>query len=292
MMTNPIREAPPLKEHHLAMLKLLNEVDQICHKHKIHYMLFAGTLLGAVRHQGFIPWDDDLDIIMLRSEYEKFLDIAKEEIDQDVFYLQSEYSDHWPMFFSKLRLQNTTAIEKYHPRDKLIHQGIYIDIFPCDNLSDILIVRKMQFFASKVVIAKGLYSRGYETDSQIKKVFLRLCSLLPRKPFHVITQLKCRRNTKMVHCFLGGASLYKKSTFPRMWFTESINMQFEEKQYPVSAYYDELLTQLYGDYMTLPEEAQRICKVHAVIVDVKHSYQIYLKEQSDMIITDFARSIR
>ena len=77
-----------------------------------------------------------------------------------------------------------------------------------------------------------------------------------------------------------------------MWFTESINTQFEEKQYPVSAYYDELLTQLYGDYMTLPEEAQRTCKVHAVIVDVKHSYQIYLKEQSDMIITDFARSIR
>lgn len=292
MMTNLILEAPPANNHHLAMLKLLNEVDRICHKHEINYMLFAGTLLGAVRHQGFIPWDDDLDIIMLRSEYEKFLEVAKEEIDQNIFYLQSEYSEHWPMFFSKLRLQNTAAIEKYHPKDKLIHQGIYIDIFPCDNLSDIPIVRKVQFFASKVVIAKGLYSRGYETDNRTKKIFLQLCRLLPRKLFHAITRLKCRGNTKMVHCFLGCASLYEKSTFPRMWFTESMNMKFEENQYPVSAYYDDLLTQLYEDYMTLPEEAQRICKVHAVIVDVKHSYQIYLKEQSDMIITDFTRSIR
>ena len=108
-----------MTEHQEAMLRLLDEVDRICRKYNIKYMLFAGTLLGAVRHQGFIPWDDDLDVVMLRTEYEKFLAAAKDKIDDNVFFLQPEFSSHWPMQFSKLRLQGTAAIEKYHPKDIL-----------------------------------------------------------------------------------------------------------------------------------------------------------------------------
>lgn len=281
-----------LKDHQQAMIQLLCEMERICKKYEIRYMLFAGTLLGAVRHQGYIPWDDDLDVIMLRPEYEKFLIVAKKEINVKKFYLQEEYSEHWPMFFSKLRLQNTAAIEKFHPKDKMMHQGIYIDIFPCDNLSDRMIVRRLQFVASKVVIAKGLYQRGYETDSKMKKLFLQLCRLLPLKPFLVITQLRWHNDTEKVHCFVGGASRYIKSIFPRKWMMEIMFMKFEDGYYPISEYYDGLLTQLYGDYMTLPEDVQRICKVHAVIVDVYNSYQIYLEQQSSMKITDFTRSIR
>ena len=281
-----------MTEHQSAMLQLLEETDRICKKHGIHYMLFAGTLLGAVRHHGFIPWDDDMDIIMLRPDYERFLSAAEDEIDHGRFYLQAEYSAHWPIYFSKLRLQNTTAIEKYHPKDKLVHQGIYVDLFPCDNLSDSALVRKIQFLSSKIVIAKGLYERGYETDSLQKKLFIQLCRLFPLKPFLAITQLRKSNHTQMVHCFLGAASRYERSILQRIWMTESLLLEFEGCCYPASAYYDSLLTQLYGDYMTPPTDAQRTCKVHAVIVDVHSGYQNYLKQQADMKITSYTRSIR
>lgn len=161
-----------LRKHQLVMLELLNEVDRVCKKHHISYQLFAGTALGAVRHQGFIPWDDDLDIVMQRPDYEHFMAFAPGELGER-FFLQKEFTEHWPMFFSKLRLNHTTALEKYHVRDEKMHQGVYIDIFPCDNLSDNQLVRKLQFFASKIIIAKGLYGRGYETDSRGKNFLCR-----------------------------------------------------------------------------------------------------------------------
>ena len=111
----------------LPILILLEEVDRICQKHQLSYMLFAGTLLGAVRHKDFIPWEDDIDVLMPREDYQRFLDIAQRECDKNVFFVQREFSHHWPMHFSKLRLQNTAYIEKYHPKDPLQHQGIYID---------------------------------------------------------------------------------------------------------------------------------------------------------------------
>lgn len=89
--------------HQRALLQMLHEVDRICRKYGIQYMLFAGTALGAVRHGGFIPWDDDIDVIMLRPEYERFLALAVDELDSNTYYLQREFSEHWPMFFAKLR---------------------------------------------------------------------------------------------------------------------------------------------------------------------------------------------
>lgn len=167
---NDYKEAT-LKEHQEALYRLLRMFDSICQKHNISYTLFAGTMLGAIRHQGFIPWDDDLDVMMLREDYERFLKLAQTELDSEVYFLQKEFSEHWPLFFSKLRLNNTACLEKYHPKDPCIHQGVYIDIFPCDNASDNSFIRKMQFLASKIVIAKALYKRGYETDSTKEDIY-------------------------------------------------------------------------------------------------------------------------
>ena len=161
--------------HQALLLEMLKDFDAVCRKHGIRYQLFAGTALGAVRHHGFIPWDDDLDVILMRSEYDRFFAEAAVDFDADTYYVQQENSAHWPMQFSKLRRNHTACIEKYHPKDPLIHQGVYIDIFPCDNLSDRPLMRKLQFAASKIVIAKALYARGYETNSFVKKLFMQLC---------------------------------------------------------------------------------------------------------------------
>ena len=110
---------------------------------------------------------------MSRSEYERFFKEAAKDFDETLYFAQQEHSAHWPMPYSKLRRNNTTCIEKYYPKDLKTHQGVYVDIFPCDNLSDCTLMRKIQFCVSKIIIAKSLYARGYETNSVIKKLFIR-----------------------------------------------------------------------------------------------------------------------
>lgn len=281
-----------LRAHQLMMLEMLQETDRICQNNHIKYQLFAGTALGAVRHQGFIPWDDDLDIIMHRPDYERFLEIAPKELDSKTYYLQKEFSEHWPMFFSKLRKNNTACIERYVPKDSQTHLGVYIDIFPCDNLSDSHIVRKLQFGAAKVVIAKSLDRRGYLTDSLKKRLFILCCRLIPRKPFLAFTQGRKNGASRMVHVFFGASSKYEKSIFPRAWLTETVELPFENRGYPVSAHYDELLTRLYGDYMAPTQPDKRGRKVHGEIVDLEHSYEEYVGIQKTMQFEEYTRSIR
>lgn len=199
-----------LQKHQGIMFQMLCELDAICRRNNINYMLFAGSALGAVRHKGFIPWDDDLDIVMLREDYDRFLFVAPNELDSKQYYLQKEFSSHWPMFFSKLRKNNTAFIERQIPKDREMHQGIYIDIFPCDNLSDNKIIRKLQFVASKIVIAKSVYRRGYLTDSVLKKMFIQVSRLLPLKPFWKFVTNQRARDSNMVHTFFGGARNYQK----------------------------------------------------------------------------------
>lgn len=281
-----------LQEHQAALIPMLREIDRICRKYHIAYQLFAGTALGAVRHGGFIPWDDDLDIVMLRPEYERFLEAAPAELDPEIYYLQKEFSHHWPMFFSKLRKNGTACLERYIPKDPESHRGIYIDIFPCDNLSDNAVLAKCQFYMSKFVIARSLDRRGYLTDSGAKKLVMLCSKVLPVKPMLRFVQMRGNRETKMVHTFFGASSRYEKSIYPREWFTSSVAKPFEDGDYPVSGDYDALLTRLYGDYMTLPPEEDRGCKVHAELVDLERSYTEYEGVQQTMEFKEYSRSIR
>lgn len=281
----------PLARYQRALFCLLREFDRVCRKYNIRYTLFAGTALGAVRHRGFIPWDDDVDVVLSRPEYERFLALAPGELGEE-YYLQKEFSAHWPMFFSKLRKNNTTCLERYTPRDLACHQGIYIDIFPCDNLADGPLARRAQFAASKIVIAKALDRRGYDTDSRKKKLFIRLCRLLPGGGPIRFVRRDGDRGSRMVHTFFGGASRYEKNIYPRQWFQETVELPFEDGSFPVSAHYDELLTRLYGDYRTLPPPEARGRKVHGEFVDLERSYELYRGKRENMTFQEYSRSIR
>lgn len=280
-----------VEEHQAVLYELLIEFDRICKANHIPYILYAGTAIGAVRHNGFIPWDDDADVLMLRKDYEYFLEIADEVLDSK-YYLQKEYSEHWPVGSSKLRKNNTTCLEKYHSNDSLRHQGIYIDIFPCDNASENPIMRKIQFFASRIVIAKSLDARGYLTNSGIKKFFIILCRLLPKEFFRKIAVLKGKETSHLVHAFFGSTRTDKKSVFQREWITSVESHQFNDSQFLISSYYDKLLTLMYGDYMTLPPEEERKCKVHAILVDTEKNYTEYEHYRDGMKFEVYTRSIR
>ena len=279
-----------LNKHQAILFELLQEFDRVCRKHNIPYIVFCGSALGAVRHKGFIPWDDDLDVSMLRSDYERFLEVASTELKEQ-YYLQAEFSEHWPMNFSKLRKNNTTCLEKYHPKDYECHQGIYIDLFPCDNAADKGWIRKLQFYASRVVVAKALSRRGYETDSMLKKVFMAFCHLLPLKPFHRFAMGVNKSGSEYVHTFLACTSKIEKGVYRRSWFTETIEMDFESMKVPVSAHYDELLTTMYGDYMTIPKEEDRKCKVHAILVDTERNFSEYENYRDGMTFDVYTRNI-
>lgn len=281
-----------IREHQMVLLQMLHEIDYICQKNDIRYSLFAGTALGAVRHGGFIPWDDDLDVIMLRSEYERFLALAQKKLDGNIYYLQREFSNHWPMFFTKLRKNNTACIEKYIPKDSLTHQGIYVDIFPCDNLYHDRLLRKVQFMASKLVIANALYMRGYLTESFAKKMLMQISRIMPVRELHHLVEACDANASGMVHSFFGASSRYEKSVYPREWFTETILLPFEDGTFPVSAHYDELLTTLYGDYMRIPTVEERQGKVHAILVDTEKSYEEYAHYRDGMEFDVLTRSIR
>lgn len=281
-----------INELQKIQLSMLKDFDAVCQRHRISYQLFSGTALGAVRHKGFIPWDDDIDVVMLREDYERFFDSASKELDSNKYYVQREFSEHWPMFFSKLRLNGTTYIEKYHSHDARIHQGIYIDIFPCDNLSDSRLMQKLQYIASKIVIAKSLYARGYETNSTVKKCFMQFCRILPTEPFKRLCIRRNDSSSLKVHTFFGGGKKFERSIFLREWFEQSVKMRFEDSEFPVSAHYDEMLRVMYGDYMVMPTLEQRVCKRHAAIVDINKPYTFHLEEQKNMKIEKYTESIR
>lgn len=279
------------RAHQQALCTLLREFDRVCRELEIPYVLFAGTLLGAVRHQGFIPWDDDLDVILLREDYDRFLREAESLLDTDTFYLQKEFSPHWPVFFSKLRLNQTACLEKFHPRDPEIHQGIYMDIFPCDNARKSAPGIVLQFLASKVVIAKALDVRGYDTDSRIKKGFMAVCRLLPMEPFLRLAK-SGDRDSGLVHSFFSAASKGTKNVFPRTLFEQRTEGIFEGASYPIPAGFSEMLETIYGDYLRLPPPEQRKCKQHAILVDPEHSYERYRHYRDGMTFEEYTRSIR
>ena len=124
-----------LKKAKKIMVNILLELDKICKKNKICYWLDSGSLLGAVRHKGFIPWDDDIDICMLNEDYKKFLEIAKKNLDSNIF-LDNKETDKYAYFdFLKLRDRNSKYIEKKQTDKELFHQGIFIDIFVMDSFN-------------------------------------------------------------------------------------------------------------------------------------------------------------
>jgi lipopolysaccharide cholinephosphotransferase len=195
------------------------------------------------------------------------------------------------MFFSKLHINGTACLEKHHPKDPLVHQGVYMDIFPLDNGCKSKLGRYLQFLSSKVVIAKGLDARGFDTDSTAKKIAMVLSRILPGCIFRKIV-LGPKNAGAYVHCFLGGASKFSKSVFPAQMFAETIKLPFEDGEFSVPKQYDGILKVLYGDYMKIPSEEERKCKQHAILVDLKRSYEHYHAYRDGMKFDVHIRSIR
>lgn len=252
--------------HHMHRLHLVlaDEVKRICEKNNIKYFMIAGTLLGAVRHRGFIPWDDDMDFGMLRPDYECFLKVCESELNTDRFYLQTDENEKFYTFnFAKLRLNGTKVLESFSARVNT-NQGIYIDIFPIDSVSDNAIKAMVQYkrfwFYRNLLWVKcgyGSEERKREKSYQVAKLLSRLYSIESLKKHKANSIRKYEgKATKFVVTSDGNYGL-KKETLKTSWVTHLREYQFEDRSYPGIANFDEYLSFFYGDYMQLPPEEKR-----------------------------------
>lgn len=254
-----------LKQLQKIELEMLVELDRICRKYQIEYSLDGGTLLGAVRHKGFIPWDDDADVIMLRREYMKFRKACNKELDRTRFFLQDYQSDsEYRWGYAKLRRNNTKFVRQ--GQEGLKHQSVFMDILVADNVPDGYAARRLHHFLC-FLIRKALYSEvGKHLEKNIfLKYIYRILSRIPRNwIFRVRNRLAARTNRRRTELISHYTLEYPKHCrygLPRECFDEMIEMEFEGKIFYGFRNYHRYLSMYYGDYMTLPPKEKQIPKL-------------------------------
>lgn len=246
--------------------EMLAEVDRICRKHGLHYNMVGGTMLGAVRHRGFIPWDDDADIAMLRDTYDKFIKLCETELDSDRFYFQDIHcTEGYRWGYGKIRRKDTQFI-RYGQEDMPYEQGVFIDIFPMDSVPDGRICQKIHslqcYFLRKMLWSK--VGKNLEKNF-VKKTIYSLWSVIPmnklRKRYDLLVDKGRNKRTEMVRILTFPAP---KGTcgFYRRWYENHSYYRFEDIQLEGAEDYEGWLQYKFGDYMRLPSEEQR--KIHPI----------------------------
>lgn len=250
-----------IRKIQLTELSILRELDRICQKCKIPYIIDSGTLLGAVRHEGFIPWDDDIDIKMLRRDYDKFCNICKDELGKK-YFLQTYRTDKgYRWGYARILRKGTVFIRAGHQSLKS-KTGIFIDVFPCDNMPE----GKAALFlcnALSLVCRKMLYSEVGAKSAPffVKRIGFACLDLLPKEwayyGLEKIADYCGRKETVKVRCYAWGS---KEETVgqKREWFENTCDICFEGLMVKAPAKKEEVLTYYYGkDYMTPPPEEER-----------------------------------
>ena len=269
-----------LKALHNKILELVAYFDAFCKTHNISYYLMGGTALGAVRHEGFIPWDDDFDVFMERDQYLRFCQLAREDLNVKDFYFQEENTEEWPLHFSKIRMNNTTFIEK-DVRDKNIHHGIYLDVMCLYGTSEYKLIRYVQYLAARVLNAKALSLKGYVTLSKGKRLAMLSAPFVVFAPvksflFKIVNWYQDKEKSMLAHFFSRGP--FSTVYFKREYIGAKRYQKFENLSLPVFDDVESLLEVSFGkDYMEIPSlEVRNKYASHAYIVDVNKSYTHYL----------------
>ena len=242
-----------LREAQLVMLNELIELDRVCKKYNINYWIDSGTFLGAVRHKGFIPWDDDIDVCMLKEDYQTFLSVAKEELNKNIFLQTRETDKYYTWFpYAKLRDRNSIFIEEKDTKNKLFHQGINLDIFVMDTLSP-----KIKKFNFIYKLLNRLEAISIDENKNrfliLKKIILKIKI---NKLHYKFTRLFLKNTTSDL--IIGYRYL-----FPQLYKYKDIfplsEIEFEGNKFPCPNNTDAYLKELYGDtYMELPPEEDRV----------------------------------
>ncbi len=264
-MSLPYSHEGRLNSIQQIMLAFLLETDRICKKHNIKWFLGGGTLLGAIRHKGFIPWDDDADIMMLREDYDKFCEVAPAELPPSMA-LQTYKNDKNCFYdFAKLRLNGTVFATGFAKEHRQMHNGIAFDIFCHDKTANSKLGQKLHLATTlftRALVFNKWNNRRAENGSKIQSVFTDLCKRIFPLRFSLWLEMKAlkffknKKNAKYLYDGMG-RNIYNGS-FPIEYLDEAVYVDFEDCKLPVPKEYDKYLTFLYGDYMELAPLSTRM----------------------------------
>jgi lipopolysaccharide cholinephosphotransferase len=249
--------------------EILIQLDKFCKKYDIKYILFGGTMLGAIRHKGFIPWDDDIDIAMLRKDYEKFIKLYSKNIPSHLFLQNALTDKEYPLLFTKIRLNNTVFLESDLANFN-IHHGVYIDLFPLDVINVNSITGKIHLFTVKILInlnrlrLTNILKRKKSPFNFFLVTLSYFIKFIPPKHYSNFTNwfmgvLNNSNNQTIAHLSNGASKKrVKKYLMFKSDFCDCIETYFVGTMFKVPRRYDDILTNCYGDYMELPSIESRV----------------------------------
>ena len=262
------------------LLEIVKYIDKICRENDIKYSLAYGSVLGAVRHKGFIPWDDDMDIFLTQEEYSKFKD-AFLSADNEKFFLQEWNIIPNCLEYAKIRMNGTTFIETNFKELKDVHQGIFVDVFILHKIPTDYKFKKVYYYINQYLTLYNLVTnKNWKAKNKKQNTIAKLVKFVPNKLIIKSFYNKLNKFDKMEkdfnyhHWMMKGS--YKKSLFSRDLFDLIEDIEFEDTKLKCCKNTHEYLTQTYGDYMVLPSEEQRKEAIHAEIFDTEKNYTEYL----------------
>lgn len=258
-----------LMKLHAVQLEIMDEIHRICISNGIEYFLDSGSALGCIRHKGFIPWDDDIDVGMLRSQYDRFIECCKTQLSSG-FVLQTQETDSgYHRYKTKIRKLNTFFPESLSKGYK--YQGIFIDIFPFDYVSDNKRQGLKEIHRGRFLL-RCLKNHEFGGSSPVfsHRLFHYVLQLLPLSWLKNKYYCHCtKHNTAPTHTL---TSYYYKMAatrdllFDLSMLTPVVLMPFEDRNYYVMKNYDAYLKVMFGDYLTLPPEEKRVMHLSGEIV--------------------------
>lgn len=263
------------------ILEVMKYIDKLCRENGIVYYIMGGTALGAVRHGGFIPWDDDLDIFMTPAEYAKFK-VSMEKDGNPKFMIQEWRTTEKYLEYAKVRMNGTTFIEESFKDRKDLHQGIYVDIMMLHKVpADSNWIHKKVYYACKFVTLYALTQRNWKPKTSSQAMVVKLLKVLPCKLIANWCYKQIYKYEDMAAgfnwCYWITPAKFRSGIFDKAFFENPVDIPFEDTKLYGSAHIKEYLAYRYGDYMKLPSEAAQKAAVHAMIYDTEKDYTEYLK---------------
>lgn len=263
---------------HQVDVDIVKEVVRICDKHDLKYYMLGGTMLGAIRHKGFIPWDDDIDLGMPRDDYEKFLELAPQELPEYLKVVNYRNDPNYMYYITRVLDTDTKVIEERIGNDNK-YTNASIDIFPIDGTPNNALARKIYFF--RVLYHRALMSLCYKDSidrkrkrSKKEKLLLWIMERIPVEKLTTPYKQKCKidkllrkqpvKGAKYIGNIMG--AYRTREIVPAEYYGEGAMYPFEDIQLRGLSMYHEYLSYTYGDYMQLPPEESR--KTHFKILEI------------------------
>ena len=263
-------------------LDLFRAFIDVCDKLNLKYYLLGGTLLGAVRHGGFIPWDDDIDVGMLREDYEIFVEKGQALLPKEYFIQTFKTDPDYPANYAKIRNSNTTFLETA-ARNCNINHGVFIDVFPLDTYPADKKVQKRFSFKTQLMtlrVSSAFYRPDRVRPLKMKVVNALLSIIYPSY------QRAVRARERLYTAFKSGELIANhsgawgvKEIVPAEWYGEGTLLTFEGLTVRAPARYEQWLTQVYGDYMKLPPVEKQVTHHYTDVIDLDTPYTKYTEKE-------------